>query len=401
MEPLDYLEQFLHRVSGACATVDAPRCLRVHSGLSDCDLCVKSCPVESISLAGQVHVLDHCTGCGACLTVCPVSAFDLKGAGTGELLSQASSRLREQAVLFVSCERSPAARSADLVVPCLARVDEALVLGALALGAQTLRLTRGPCRACPYPEAMPRYRRVLDRVRTWGRVLPGISQRLVEVGEEAALEETIEPSHATGPGRRAFFRWVRTEGMHLMASFLDEVSQGLHGRKSGKGAAVPLRHRLLPQFLRRLGVKQGEIPYDPEGPYAELLLDEVKCNACEACILVCPTGAIERREGDEAFCLTLDAGRCVNCGLCLDACLPHALTYRQGISLAKVVGGERQILAEKPYSRCRRCEARFLWSGEEKPRDLCSTCQFLAELEGTPAVPSHGTPPDLRGGGEA
>lgn len=388
MEPLDHLERLLHRVGGVQATVETPRCLREHSGLSDCHICVKSCPVQSIGLGGGVHVLNHCTGCGVCLTVCPVSAFDLNGAATGQLLSQVASLVRESPSLLMTCEQSADAPSANLILPCLARLDETLLLGALALGARQVHLTQGPCENCPYPEAMPRYRRMLDRVRTWSRALPAWSERIVEVGEGSWDRQ--KRSVAKGPDRRAFFTWVRSEGMQLMTSFLDDFSQGFQGRGVTRGISLPLRNRLLPQFLKKLGAEEKEVTYDPEGPFAELLLDEVKCNACEACVQVCPTGAIGRTGGEEAFRLTFDASRCVNCALCLDACVPNALTYRQGISLNGIALRGQEILVDKPYARCSRCESRFLSDGEAPSRDLCSTCHYLADLEGSEVMPKDG-----------
>ncbi len=392
VEPLQRFERLIHRVSGAQATVDTPRCLREHSGLSDCHLCVKSCPVQSIDLRGGVHVLTHCTGCGACLTVCPVSAFDLSGATAGQLLSQLGSFLRGHASPFITCERSADAASADLTLPCMARLDETLVLGALGLGAQVLYLTRGPCENCPHLEAIPRYRRMLGRVRAWGRALPGSSERIIEIEEKSRPKRAA--SKEVGPDRRAFFTWVRGEGMQLMASFLDDFTQGFRGRASKEGVSLPLRNRLLPRFLKKLGPQQAEVAYDPEAPFAELLIDEVKCNACEACVPVCPTAAIARRGGEEAFRLAMDASRCINCALCLDACLPNALTYRQGLSLKRVAWREPQILVEKIYRCCGRCEGRFFADGEDGTRDLCPTCLFLEETEKSGTLPHEGTEGD-------
>lgn len=173
-----------------------------------------------------------------------------------------------------------------------------------------------------------------------------------------------------------------------MASFLDDFSRGFQGRGSMTSISLPLRNRLLPQFLKKLNIQHGDVPYDPEGPFAELLLDDVKCNACEACLQICPTGAIQREGGEDVFRLTLDASRCVNCSLCLDHCVPNALTYRQGLSLDVVASREPQVLVEKVYRHCVRCEARFLVSDEEPSENLCSTCHYLSGLESSSAIRS-------------
>ncbi|MFQ5989168.1 MAG: 4Fe-4S dicluster domain-containing protein [Candidatus Methylomirabilales bacterium] len=207
----------------------------------------------------------------------------------------------------------------------------------------------------------------------------------MEIGEGDVREEQRGPKVA-GYHRRAFFTWMKSEGMQLMASFLDDFSQGFKGKGSMRGISLPVRNHLLPQFFRKLGVRQGDVPYDPEGPFAELLLDDVKCNACEACLQICPTEAIQREGGEDVFRLTLDASRCVNCSLCLDHCVPNALTYRQGLSLNVVVSGEATVLVEKVYRHCVRCEARFLVSDDAASEDLCPTCHYLAGLESSSAI---------------
>lgn len=43
-----------------------------------CGVCVSTCPVEALSLAGdKVTVNDDCIDCGACVGDCPVSALSL------------------------------------------------------------------------------------------------------------------------------------------------------------------------------------------------------------------------------------------------------------------------------------------------------------------------------------
>ncbi|HPC84203.1 MAG TPA: [Fe-Fe] hydrogenase large subunit C-terminal domain-containing protein [Thermoanaerobaculaceae bacterium] len=49
--------------------------------------------------------------------------------------------------------------------------------------------------------------------------------------------------------------------------------------------------------------------------------DRERCNACVACMRVCPTRAIRTRGGEA----TVDASRCIECGACVEACPRDAL----------------------------------------------------------------------------
>jgi len=44
-----------------------------------CESCIDSCPVEAISMNGEVAVVDAetCSDCGSCVDVCPVEAITL------------------------------------------------------------------------------------------------------------------------------------------------------------------------------------------------------------------------------------------------------------------------------------------------------------------------------------
>jgi len=54
------------------AKVDADAC-------TGCESCLDSCPVEAISMEGDVAVIDNdtCSDCGACVDSCPVEAISM------------------------------------------------------------------------------------------------------------------------------------------------------------------------------------------------------------------------------------------------------------------------------------------------------------------------------------
>ncbi|OGO05544.1 MAG: hypothetical protein A2Y60_06335 [Chloroflexi bacterium RBG_13_54_9] len=51
------------------------------------------------------------------------------------------------------------------------------------------------------------------------------------------------------------------------------------------------------------------------------LVDRDRCTGCEACVAVCPRGAIELKE-DKAI---IDQRLCTACGICLEACATGAI----------------------------------------------------------------------------
>jgi len=75
------------------------------------------------------------------------------------------------------------------------------------------------------------------------------------------------------------------------------------------------------------------------------------CSACQACVAVCPDGAIKLREMDEEVTPEIDDGSCQKCGLCIAPCPTATLAVgREGyrIQLGGKLGRHPRLARELP-----------------------------------------------------
>ena len=117
------------------------RCVAVRNRNASCRKCIDACPADAISVHNNVLSVDHkaCVACGACTVVCPTEAL-IPVRPADEALEQAAAEamasLDGRAV--IACARIASKGLADphkfAEAPCLARVDESLLLGLAAVG---------------------------------------------------------------------------------------------------------------------------------------------------------------------------------------------------------------------------------------------------------------------------
>jgi len=384
MVSYDFLEQLAQRFEQPPAVVNAAACTREMTYLSRCERCVQACPHEAIDLRGTVKVLPTCTGCGACLTVCPTDAYRLPESNLGETLEQVERAARENGSGLLTCVRSRVTRQADAVLPCLARADETLLLGAFAAGAREVTLVRGPCEGCENAPAMPRLERTVARLQGWAGAIPATAG-LRLVAEEEAPPRARPRAEVRGQ-RRAFFAWIQREGMQVAARLADEVAAGWRGTPppSPRGT-LSAERRLLLGLLRRLPGGEGTLPYDPEGPFADLMVDLDACDGSATCVRVCPTGALKQPEEPGGFALTFQASRCVNCGLCVEHCQPKAIRFAPAAPLAALRQGTVRVAVQKTTAHCASCGLPFVPS---KATGASGRCKYCGVPDLFPAAPA-------------
>ena len=109
--------------------------MAVRNRNASCRKCIDACPADAISVHNNVLSVDHkaCVACGACAVVCPTEALipvrpadEALELGGGRAIASLDGRA------VIACARIASKGLADphkfAEVPCVARVDESLLL---------------------------------------------------------------------------------------------------------------------------------------------------------------------------------------------------------------------------------------------------------------------------------
>lgn len=287
-------------------TIDGDACVHALAPHASCRACVAACPAGAWLLDDEGLSLDtnRCDGCALCVPVCPRSAIALPLALT--ILQDR----RGDGTAFAACSQAPAAGIPP--IPCL-----------YALGARDLdRLARdkitklttlsGECLRCERGDRMAAYG---DAVAAHAAVRQSRSEPFVAV-ESAALQD-FRRSHA----------------------------RALEGSER-----VDTNRRRLFGALLTPAAQSTAYPAAEPKTYVGPVIDFARCTACDACIRICPDGALSEGGTPPAYHIAPES--CTGCSLCIDVCDQLAITVRPLPPAANLA------VKLDPY-RCRACGAPY------------------------------------------
>ncbi|MBI3592408.1 MAG: 4Fe-4S dicluster domain-containing protein, partial [Nitrospirae bacterium] len=129
-------------------------CTRFRTPKSDCSICADLCPMSAISVSENgAEIKGGCVGCGVCSAACPNGALRIKERDDKKIIQEIGSKpIGQGAKTFrISCERGDA--SSDLIVSCLGRLTDVLLLEPIRMGAQTIEIIQPSCSECPSVKA--------------------------------------------------------------------------------------------------------------------------------------------------------------------------------------------------------------------------------------------------------
>ena len=335
------------------------RCVAVRNRNATCRKCVDACQVDAIEvMANEIELYaGACMACGACISVCPTEALvpvKPTDAELSRMAAQAAAENGGQAVL--ACARISSKRLADPAryaeVPCLARIEESLVVGLIAHGASEVLLVDGGCQTCKYRACVP----FIEATALYS------SELLAAQGSDAPVRRASEfPEHMLVESADGLFGSTRRGFLSDAASMARETAMAAAKttieQELGYSAAEPSigeRLRVSPGgTLPQLSMKRHDATIDAMdliGPpcvesidtrrFGSVTVDVQRCNACGMCAVFCPTGALVRDEPEKPGAglryLEFSASDCVQCGLCADVCWKKALTLSSRVPTAEL-----------------------------------------------------------------
>lgn len=344
------------------AIITAPtRCVAVRNRHSSCRKCADVCLADCITIDKNELEIDAgaCVACGACVAVCPTQALISVDPMEEELTAAVADTTRAtDGVTVIACARKAARQTGDpdkySVVPCLARMDEMLLVELAARGIRDIHLVDGTCRTCKYRAAVPA---IDDTVASARELLATVgSDAVITRSDDFPPEAKVADLHkAVGAARREFFTSTGHYAKDVAKSAAEKVvndklrqlklqkeEQSLReklGVKAGAGKMPTIeasRNLAILDAMTRIGE-----PVEPEmftRIFGDIQIDPEVCNGCNMCVMFCPTDALRKsldKHPDETRAyVEFSMADCTQCNLCADACL------KKCIEIIPVVGTE-------------------------------------------------------------
>lgn len=323
----------LPRLSEAAPEIDGEACLLGRTAASRCRACADACPAQALIAGDDGLGLDEaaCTGCGLCVPACPAAAIALP-----RPVDMRVSRAGRAAFLICRPAAEAVAPREAAVAPCL-HAFGLRDLAAWRAEVARVETTHADCDACAYGAAP----RLAARAALFARMLSSRDLPKMPVSELSA-----------GAWRS---RFNETEAV---------AAPGAMSRRGLLSMFAP-RDAAEEKPIAASGFLGLPTPDDSAVAAFAPRIDEEACTGCDACVRLCPTGALTLT--GQAY--AVEPARCDNCRLCVDVCADEAIeVVGEGLAARRVV-----TLAA---GRCRRCGAPFHAPAARRSESgLCRICE--------------------------
>ena len=362
--------------------VEVSFCSRFRAARSECAVCARFCPVDAIDiLENGVAITGGCISCGVCLSTCPTGTFRTKERDDEEIIEGINARGKRQGrdLFRISCERGEA--TADLLVPCLSRLTEGMLLEPIRAGASGVAILQPACEECPLSKAAPHLETVIGRAHSLCDMM-GVERKMILKTKIPLRDEMSDPGKSVS--RRELFQSLRAKSIGIAAASIPEsLRKDLGNEKDFKTVVRDkqenLKRALLLQCIRdRESWSRNPILRSRKQTRVsskDAMSEEVEvtsgCIACGTCATLCPTGAITRYITEDSIYLGFRPHLCTNCQVCARTCMRMALQIREEVSLDLLLEDKEIRIFEGKKKVCAICRIDFV--GERS--DVCPLCE--------------------------
>lgn len=351
-------------LEGKAVYLAPDRCVVVRNRNASCEKCREACPVDAVFAADNALVLDpgRCVACGACTTVCPTEALIPLEPLDDELAVAAAHAIEasEGSSVF-ACARIASKGKGDpdkyAAVPCLARMEESVLVGLASRGTNDVLLVDGTCSTCKFRACNPG----IDETVASANTLIAAQGSDARVRRASAFPEQVlleDRRGLLGASRRGFFAQARdavkeAAGKSVEVAFKSEhaAQPTLYDRLRMSDAGTmpqfkPERRMHVLDAMDRLG--RSVVPQIDTRLFGNVIIDETSCSACGMCAVFCPTGALRKSdavpEGGVGSYLEFSTAECVQCNLCADVCLKKSLRVDSVVSTEELFDFEPRLI---------------------------------------------------------
>jgi formate hydrogenlyase subunit 6/NADH:ubiquinone oxidoreductase subunit I len=330
-------------------------------------------------------VLDpyQCINCGVCARTCPSGALELKPEIEKDIFSQMEECFRKGEKAYLICKKigkKSLFSSEDSLIefPCLAVVDESLLLLFAARGLREIRLVTFQCDNCQNKKGLSIIRETVKIGKQLLEILDLEKCNLAEIKTQIrrdALEAPVSSPEQIHFSRRELLTSLRNIplefGINASKIVIDTfLPEGKEERfKWGKN--IPRKHQRLIKALQDLAVEDFKKTDVSHLPPKKVSVND-NCSGCNICSILCPTGALRRVEKDNSVVISFNIRHCVGCGLCQEACPEKAIRYENEVTLDEILGGYQRKLQEITLFQCQLCQSKY---SSRQGESFCPSCR--------------------------
>lgn len=357
--------------------IEASLCARFRTSKSDCSICADLCPMSAISISENgAEIKGECIGCGVCSAACPNGALRIKERDDKTIIQEIGSKpVGQGAKTFrVSCERGD--DSSDLIVSCLGRLTDVVLLEPFRMGASKIEIIEPSCSECPSAKAASHLNGTIQRTLYLYDMLGIERDRIYK--KEIPLQGLIK-SPEKPVSRREFLGAIRKNAMGAAAASIPDFDNKDKAEAEEFKDVIQkrpgnLKRTLLIESLRNFSQKDRTLKTvyvnSNDAILAEIEVTS-ECAACGVCAALCPTGAITQIQREDLFSLSFSPYLCTNCQICAKACMHKAINIKESALLNLLLEQKEVELFEGKRKACAVCKMDFIDKGSA---DICPLC---------------------------